>query len=220
MRSLHQNLMSELRERNVSMTVAPFFVLFCIVLLTSPKSACAFKWSEHEPADSHVVGAVVQTCSGCRLNQLHDLRDFIKSELASHYPAVEIRYTPSHDPILRFLNKYQQVLREVHMASATVPELREMLLSSGITTDTPAPTFVDMMFDQTSPDCIAWRQTSLCEADGPRERVHDQPCEAPVAAGKSGFCQCVGGMTVNFSCDHDGLICADECSKAVSGAEL
>lgn len=35
-----------------------------------------------------------------------------------------------------------------------------------------------------------WRQTGNCNAKGPREPEHDQPCNAVIDAGRSGYCEC------------------------------
>ncbi len=194
-----------------------FVSIIAAALFFVVPSGSVLTWSEHEPADSTAVGAHVFTCSGCRLNQLHALRDFIKQELTNSYPSVEVHYVLMHDPVLRIVNRYQQTLAEFQMASMEVEKLREVLRSYGITSETPAPVFLDMEFPQVG-ECLAWRQTSLCMADGPRERAKDQPCDVPVGSGRSGYCLCTGGVRVAFSCDHEGLLCADECEKQLGNS--
>jgi hypothetical protein len=206
--------------QTTSWSALPMLVVVVVWLVSmAVLPARAFSlWSEHAPTDTTPVGAVVTTCSGCRLNQLHDLRVFIKEELTNHYHCVDVQYVISQDPILRIYNKHQQTLQSVEMTTLQVPALRALLASHGLTPNTPAPVYEDMQFPQVG-ECLAWRQTAHCLPDGPRERARDLPCDSAVAAGKSGFCACTGDTTVSFDCEHQGFRCADECEKKIGSTQ-
>jgi len=65
--------------------------------------------------------------------------------------------------------------------------------------------------------CIMWRQTGGCSADGERDPQRDQPCDALISARSSGFCECGDGRTIRKpGCAHgdfaEDFRCADECA--------
>ena len=87
-------------------------------------------------------------------------------------------------------------------------------------------------------DCKAWRQTANCDPEhGSREPEFDQPCNAVIPPGVSGFCECMSPpldktgekgseYMVRFkrvrnlikkasaaSCDKETFVCQDECQK-------
>eukprot|EP00928_Gymnodinium_smaydae_P028087 TRINITY_DN21518_c0_g1_i1.p1 TRINITY_DN21518_c0_g1~~TRINITY_DN21518_c0_g1_i1.p1 ORF type:complete len:485 (-),score=115.63 TRINITY_DN21518_c0_g1_i1:406-1860(-) len=60
--------------------------------------------------------------------------------------------------------------------------------------------------------CVRWRQTGGCSADGPREPHGDKPCGEQVESGNSGYCECGGGHRARLSkCDHRPFSCETEC---------
>jgi hypothetical protein len=60
--------------------------------------------------------------------------------------------------------------------------------------------------------CVAWRQTSQCAADGPREPQNDKACDVNIDSGWSGFCQCSTG-TVGVGCGHSTATCDQICRR-------
>ena len=62
--------------------------------------------------------------------------------------------------------------------------------------------------------CQGWRQTGNCSADGPREEARDLPCEASVAAGISGFCECGAGASTRRMPRRTGCKVEDEAAES------
>jgi hypothetical protein len=64
--------------------------------------------------------------------------------------------------------------------------------------------------------CMSWRQTGNCDPKGAREAAHDQPCDAVIHKGSSGYCECEAGRRVKEStCDHESFVCENECMGTV-----
>jgi len=62
------------------------------------------------------------------------------------------------------------------------------------------------------PECVRWRATSNCSADGDRVPDKDRSCFEFVPDGESGFCECPGGaVTARSACEHEPLTCQREC---------
>lgn len=63
--------------------------------------------------------------------------------------------------------------------------------------------------------CVAWRQTSACNPEGPREEHADRGCHEQIARGLSGYCECKGilGHAAGTTCLHAPFVCEDECRK-------
>jgi len=59
--------------------------------------------------------------------------------------------------------------------------------------------------------CVGWRQTRGCVAGGPRESQNDKTCDAVIATGASGFCECAGGAVVAVDCGHAQGTCERAC---------
>lgn len=63
-------------------------------------------------------------------------------------------------------------------------------------------------------ECVGWRQTRGCTAEGAREPGGDAGCDVVIPAGRSGFCECSGGNRVGHGCGHTELTCRLECGDA------
>lgn len=59
--------------------------------------------------------------------------------------------------------------------------------------------------------CVAWRQTGMCSATGPREPWNDKDCGASIDSGWSGFCECVF-QSIGADCGHPVNTCASVCA--------
>eukprot|EP01012_Entosiphon_sulcatum_P008827 TRINITY_DN14848_c0_g1_i1.p1 TRINITY_DN14848_c0_g1~~TRINITY_DN14848_c0_g1_i1.p1 ORF type:complete len:1003 (-),score=169.22 TRINITY_DN14848_c0_g1_i1:8-3016(-) len=66
----------------------------------------------------------------------------------------------------------------------------------------------------------AWRQTSYCKADGPRQAQFDKPCSQEIPGGMSGYCECEGKTVKPADCGHPTLRCADFCANVTRAAPL
>ena len=45
-------------------------------------------------------------------------------------------------------------------------------------------------------DCVKWRQTGGCDAQGSREPSNDKSCSAKILDGWSGYCDCGDGRKI------------------------
>jgi hypothetical protein len=191
-------------------------MLFVVVAAASIASLGVAAAGGHD----EIVGARIVTCSGCRLNHLHEVRQFIQQDLPT-YPAVEIRYVSGVDPIIIFLNKYNREVKKVLLAPYDKKSIHKLIQDHNIHRWTPKPTFEDPVFTETE-TCVAWRQTSGCDPDGEREPQHDEPCATVVGPGRSGYCQCKGDFPkVKRTCDHSvGVRCDEACGSPPKMDEL
>lgn len=163
--------------------------------------------------ESRAIGARITTCSGCRLNSLHEVRQFIREEMRT-YPAIDIQYISGRDPIIEFLNRFGRVVKTVDLAPYDRRQIHLMVQEQGIHPWTAKPTFEPYTFEATA-HCVAWRQTGDCNPKGPREASQDEECNAAIGVGRSGYCECSGGRGfVEVDCLHKPLICEVECSSA------
>ncbi|CAK9013571.1 unnamed protein product [Durusdinium trenchii] len=75
-----------------------------------------------------------------------------------------------------------------------------------------------------TPGCIAWRQTGGCSPTGLLEPSADKPCNAVIAKGNSGFCQCATSgargksgtapaTAAESDCEHEPFTCAAKCAE-------
>eukprot|EP00658_Telonema_sp_P-2_P003170 TRINITY_DN11163_c0_g1_i1.p1 TRINITY_DN11163_c0_g1~~TRINITY_DN11163_c0_g1_i1.p1 ORF type:complete len:199 (+),score=52.86 TRINITY_DN11163_c0_g1_i1:119-715(+) len=61
--------------------------------------------------------------------------------------------------------------------------------------------------------CVGWRQTAGCNPAGRREHGWDLGCSEMVLSGKSGYCECGGGVKLQeVSCEHAPFRCQEVCS--------
>ena len=66
-------------------------------------------------------------------------------------------------------------------------------------------------------DCVKWRQSSSCEANGVRDRNGDLPCDSSIAADKAGYCECSGRELVKrVKCGHKPFTCKQACDAGKS----
>lgn len=168
---------------------------------------CNQKLDRDDPA---VVGARITTCSGCRLNSLHEVRTFIREEMRT-YPAISIAYVPGRDPIIEFLNKYNRVVKKTELAPLDRRAIHQLVQDNGIHHWTQAPKFELFPFQPTDA-CFAWRQTAGCDPKGLHEEAFDESCDDEIDVGRSGYCECSGGRpNVQFDCTHKPFKCHDVC---------
>jgi len=160
------------------------------------------------------VGARVVSCKGCRLTGLAEVSSFIYDD-APTYDAIEVVFVRAHNPVLQFLDAQGRVADEVALDPFSREEIRRILSTRGITTDTPRPTFVEGTYPPQG-NCVAWRQTRGCRTDSnaPREFHQDAPCDEEISGDRSGYCECKDGRREYRACDHSESTCATVCTSA------
>ena len=66
--------------------------------------------------------------------------------------------------------------------------------------------------NHTLEQCVSWRQTAGCSADGKRQPSRDLNCTTPVSPAFSGYCECFDGRRAQKSgCGHIPFTCAQAC---------
>lgn len=75
--------------------------------------------------------AEIQTCSGCKLNRLPDVRKFIKEEVTI-YPAITVRYINGHNPDLVVLDDNGQESERINLTAFDLPGLHALVKSRGL----------------------------------------------------------------------------------------
>lgn len=66
-----------------------------------------------------------------------------------------------------------------------------------------------------APACIAWRQTTTCQAASPRAPCYDSSCSEIIPSGYSGYCEC-GSARVALDCGHAPITCAQACGTSAA----
>lgn len=61
-------------------------------------------------------------------------------------------------------------------------------------------------------ECVRWRATANCTADGERVPEKDRECFDFVRDGDAGYCECPGGvLTAQSACEHEPFTCQRAC---------
>ncbi|XP_058806236.1 selenoprotein M-like [Phymastichus coffea] len=74
--------------------------------------------------------AVVESCKGCQLNQLPEIRKFIFEDLP-HYENVEYKHIQGEPPELVLYDRYDEEVERLKLAKLTRDECNELLVSKG-----------------------------------------------------------------------------------------
>lgn len=136
------------------------------------------------------------------------MRNFLNTD-AKHFKAVEVKYIPGRAPTLLCFNADEEQIFSQDISNLDENGISTVLGVQGITIHTPK--FVPVITPTAV--CVAWRQTGNCDPEAEREADSDKGCLKSVPAGSSGFCECVGGGTVKFTCDHSGFTCEEQCAQ-------
>jgi len=136
------------------------------------------------------------------------VRNFLNTD-AKHFKALEVKYIPGKAPTLLCFDADEEQIFQQDISNLDENGISTVLGVQGITIHTPK--FVPVITPTSV--CEAWRQTGNCDPDGEREPDSDKGCLKRIPAGSSGFCECVGGGVVKFTCDHSGFTCNEQCEQ-------
>eukprot|EP00759_Apiculatamorpha_spiralis_P007656 PhF_6_TR14895/c0_g1_i2/m.23229 len=167
---------------------------------------------------THVVGARIESCTGCRLDRLPKLKTFLKTKI-HNYPAVDLVWIGAKDPEIIFLDKFKRKVSHHDLAHYDEAGLERLLEEHGITTSTPKPTY-DKQPIAPTPHCHFWIQTEGCDPHGKPEEGERRSCHDHIEDGWSGYCECGDGRRYNVGCKHDVFTCETVCKKLLQGDEL
>ena len=77
-----------------------------------------------------------------------------------------------------------------------------------------------MDYYNSSKTCLGgWKETKHCgDFDNSlltsnRNMERDESCFTKIERGRSGYCECINGKNIPFSCDHDDIYCDMECDN-------
>ncbi|KYM93552.1 PREDICTED: selenoprotein M-like [Cyphomyrmex costatus] len=82
--------------------------------------------------DSYYMSARVESCSGCSLNRLPDVKQFIFEDLPQ-YDNVEFKHIPGAIPELVLFNSHEEEVERLVLSKLTREECNELLVSKGFT---------------------------------------------------------------------------------------
>ena len=91
---------------------------------------CLFVWKSFAAFDR----AEIQTCSGCKLNRLADVRLFVMNEFvgALSYKRVSRKFISGHNPDLVFYNGNTEAQR-IDMTPLSLTQLQQLMKENGFT---------------------------------------------------------------------------------------
>ncbi|XP_014474090.1 PREDICTED: selenoprotein M-like [Dinoponera quadriceps] len=83
-------------------------------------------------ASGYYASAKVESCSGCSLNRLPDVKHFIFEDLPQ-YNNVEFKHIQGAVPELVFFNEHEEEVERLVLSSLTREECNDLLVSKGFT---------------------------------------------------------------------------------------
>ncbi|XP_071856597.1 selenoprotein M-like [Bombus fervidus] len=95
----------------------------------------AFATSNIDSTNSYYASARVESCSGCRLSRLPDVKQFIFEDLPN-YNNVEFKHIPGAVPELLLFNDNEEEIERLPLSSLTRKECNNLLIFKGFTKKT------------------------------------------------------------------------------------
>ncbi|KOC70897.1 Selenoprotein M [Habropoda laboriosa] len=108
-------------------TVAVIFLASLTILAFTPYNV--------ESTNKYYASARVESCSGCRLSQLPDLKQFIFEDLPN-YNNVEFKHIQGAVPKLLLFNENEEEVERIPLSSLTREECNNLLISKSFTKKT------------------------------------------------------------------------------------
>ncbi|XP_029049546.1 selenoprotein M-like isoform X1 [Osmia bicornis bicornis] len=94
--------------------------------------AAAFVTSTVDSVSNYYAFARVESCSGCRLNRLPDVKQFIFEDVPN-YNNVEFKHIQGAVPELLLFNENDEEVERLPLSSLTREECNNLLVSKGFT---------------------------------------------------------------------------------------
>ncbi|KAL0113288.1 hypothetical protein PUN28_012444 [Cardiocondyla obscurior] len=82
--------------------------------------------------DNYYASAIVESCSGCSLNRLPDVKKFIFEDVPQ-YDNVKFKHIPGAIPELVLYNAHEEEVERLVLSKLTREECNELLVSKGFT---------------------------------------------------------------------------------------
>jgi hypothetical protein len=164
-----------------------------------------------------IVAARVMATAAAR-KELPALEAFI-AEVVPQFPAVigveddhnEFEPEKNQPTRIQLLDSAKHIVTSIEITPANVENLGAVLELHGLHREVRAP---DAFSITPTPHCVAWRETSDCDADG-NKRVpeKDETCLAFIANGRSGYCECSNREFQHYGCVHTPFECEEVCRE-------
>jgi len=110
---------------------------------------------------------------------------------------------------------YPTTLRQQEIDNKSFVQTTSSVFGVQASNSLPPASTLQQVYPPAMPDnstCF-WRNTGECHPSGPREPKHDLPCDSPVLANQSGYCECAGGRVAGrYRCWHDVFTCREMCA--------
>ncbi|XP_011502985.1 PREDICTED: selenoprotein M-like [Ceratosolen solmsi marchali] len=87
-------------------------------------------------AEGYYSYAVVESCKGCQLNRLPDVKNFIFEDL-QHYENVDFKHVQGAPPELVIYNKNEKEIERLKLAQLTQQECNDLLVTKGFKKSSP-----------------------------------------------------------------------------------
>ena len=71
----------------------------------------------------------IRTCSGCKLNRLHEVRKFVYDE-AKKYDNLNVKFIGGHNPDLFILNG-EDVVERIDLAPLSLAQIHQLMKNKG-----------------------------------------------------------------------------------------
>ncbi|XP_076160896.1 selenoprotein M-like [Ptiloglossa arizonensis] len=94
--------------------------------------ALIFAVSNVDSASNYYASARVESCKGCRLNRIPDVRDFVFEDIPN-YNNVEFKHIQGADPDLVLFDENDKEIERLPLTKLTREECNNLLMSKGFT---------------------------------------------------------------------------------------
>ncbi|XP_014238930.1 selenoprotein M-like [Trichogramma pretiosum] len=96
-----------------------------------------FSLDSARATENHYAYAVVESCRGCQLNRLPDIKSFIFEDLPK-YEGVEFKHIQGVPPELVLYNNEEKEMERFQLAQLSRKECNDLLISKGFKKSVPA----------------------------------------------------------------------------------
>ena len=117
-----------------------------VAILLAALFVCAAVAEEKPKA----VRALIESCSGCSLNRLHEVRKFVKQEAAYYEPQVKVNFIGGRKPVIHFFDAEDNKIETVDLSPLTTKECLALLDDRGFKRNRAHPD--DDTFQENSPE--------------------------------------------------------------------
>ncbi|XP_043253943.1 selenoprotein M-like isoform X1 [Colletes gigas] len=91
-----------------------------------------FAISNVNSSNDYYTSAIVESCSGCRLNWLPDVKNFIFEDLPN-YNKVEFKHIRGAEPELVLFDRHNEEVERLPLSRLTREECNNLLITKGFT---------------------------------------------------------------------------------------